>query len=50
MAVIVGERRTRFWCGEKFTFERVDKGVWKIVAGNKSMIPADIVKEVKSWG
>ena len=48
MAVLIGEQKTRFYNGEKFTFERVALGEWKQIEGN-SMIPYTILDEIEEW-
>jgi hypothetical protein len=42
ISVIIGERVTRFWCGEKYVFERVAPYQWKCISG-QSYIPQTVV-------
>ena len=50
MAVLIGETKTRFYNGEKYTFERVALGEWKQIEGSSSsMIPYTILDEIKGW-
>jgi hypothetical protein len=51
MAQLLGERKLRFWNGDRFVFYRVDKGLWRF-AGDESdstWIPAQIEDEIKEW-
>jgi hypothetical protein len=45
-SVLVGERRTYFFWGEKYTFERVAKGEWKCVYRDCQIIPSCILDEL----
>ena len=46
MSTLIGERITRFWYGEKYVFERVAAGEWKLVSGDSRMIPASIIDDL----
>lgn len=46
MAILIGERKTRFWYGEKYVFERVAKGEWKCVYQDCAIIPASIIDDL----
>lgn len=44
MSILIGQRVTRFWKGERFIFERVGKGEWKCVYKDCSIIPEQIIE------
>ncbi|CAH9013623.1 hypothetical protein VP277E431_P0110 [Vibrio phage 277E43-1] len=48
MAVLIGEQRTRFYDGDKVVFERVDKGVWKLIEGS-AWIAKMFYDEIEGW-
>jgi hypothetical protein len=41
--VLIGERKTRFWYGAKFVFERVAIGERKCVYQESPIIPASMI-------
>lgn len=45
-AVLIGERVSRFYAGDKFIFERVGRGEWKCVYQENSIIPHILIKEL----
>jgi len=46
MGVLIGQRKTRFWYGEKYVFERIAKGEWKCIYQDTPLIPAAILYEL----
>lgn len=51
MALLLGERKVRFWNGDRFVFYRVDKGLWRFAEdeSDSTWIPAQIEDEIKEW-
>lgn len=49
MALLVDEKRTRFYYGEDYHFIRVDKGLWRCTSHEVSEIPWTIMKEIEEW-
>lgn len=43
MSILIGERKTRFWRGEKYVFERVAKGGLVCVFQDSIIIPTQII-------
>lgn len=46
MAVIIGQRITRFYLGKKFVFERVTKGEWELIEPRGSIIPSSVIEDL----
>ena len=46
MSVLIGQRVTRFWYGEKYVFERVDIGKWRCVYQERKIIPVDVIDDL----
>lgn len=46
MSILIGERVTRFWRGEKYVFERVARGEWRCVYQDSPIIPYDIIDDL----
>jgi hypothetical protein len=44
MAVLIGDRITRFFEGDKYVFERVAKGEWKCVYKTSSIVPRCVIE------
>lgn len=51
MALLLGERKVRFWNGDMFVFYRVDKGLWRFAEdeSDSTWIPSQIEDEIKEW-
>ena len=51
MALLLGERKVRFYNGDRFVFYRVDKGLWRFAEdeSDSTWIPAQIEDEIKEW-
>ena len=47
MAYLVGERRTIFWGGDKYVFERVSKEVWMCIYKEASFVPAAVMEALE---
>ncbi len=46
--ILIGERKTRFWNGEKVVFERVARGEWKLVEGTM-WVANNFLDEIETW-
>lgn len=46
MSILIGQRITRFWYGEKYVFERVTKGEWKCVYQDYPIIPETLIQNL----
>lgn len=43
MGVLIGDKRTRYFNGEKYVFERVRKGEWICISQGSAIIPAQVI-------
>lgn len=46
MSKLIGERLVRFWYGERFEFERVDVGAWRLVSPKGRHVPASVIEDL----
>lgn len=44
--MLIGQTKTFYWRGEKYIFERVDKGIWKCIYQDHSIISEDIIEQL----
>lgn len=43
MSVLIGEKVTRWWRGEKYVFMRIAKGEWECIYQDNAIIPAELI-------
>ena len=46
MSVLIGEKVTRWWSGDKYVFKRIAKGEWECIYQDHAIIPQQIIEDL----
>lgn len=46
MVVLIGEKITRFWIGDKYVFKRISRGEWECVYQDHPLIPPSLIADL----